>query len=110
MEFGATGDFEIGTKHVVATCALVLCAVPVRGVLHVDAGCANALLNKTNLYAAGITELDGTFEPMDAVAVLCNGAPVARALVNHRSEVRACELRLKLNAALGVHASLLHSA
>jgi PUA domain len=66
-------------------------AVPVKGQLHVDAGCADALLRKKNLYAAGVTRVDGAFGAMDAVEVASQGALIARCLVNCSSQVRPRE-------------------
>lgn len=63
-------------------------AVPVKGKLHVDEGCASALLRKKNLYAAGVTAVDGSFGAMDAVEVVAHGVTIARCLVNLASSVR----------------------
>ena len=62
-------------------------AVPARGRLLVDAGCAEAVRAKKNIYGAGIVGVEGTFGAMDAVHIDCAGVPVARGLVNYSSEV-----------------------
>lgn len=73
-------------------------AVPVRGQLQVDAGCAGALQQKKNLYAAGIVGVQGDFGVMDAVELLCAGTVVARGLSNYSSSV--CSLQLASHSCL----------
>jgi glutamate 5-kinase len=65
-----------------------VCAVPVKGHLHVDKGCAEALLHKKNLYAAGISLVAGVFGAMDAVEITADGVAIARGLINYSSQVR----------------------
>jgi glutamate 5-kinase len=57
-----------------------------RGVLRIDDGARNALMNKgTSLLAAGIVSVDGDFEIGDAVSIMDgNGKDIARGLVNYR--------------------------
>jgi glutamate 5-kinase len=62
----------------------------VRGQLIVDAGCAEALQMKKNLYAAGIIGVQGDFGVMDAVDLVCSGTVVARGLTNYSSNVCHC--------------------
>lgn len=63
-------------------------AVPVRGKVHVDAGCAQAIQQKKNLYAAGIVRAEGTFGVLDAVELIHGNTVVARGLTNYTSHVR----------------------
>lgn len=52
-----------------------------RGVVHVDAGAANALARGSSLLAAGVTSVDGTFQRGDAIAVQGpDGQTLARGL------------------------------
>lgn len=71
-----------------ADACVCVVAVPARGRLHVDAGCAAAIRSKKNVYSAGIVAVEGPFGAMDAVHIDCDGVPVARGLVNLSSEVR----------------------
>ena len=68
--------------------ALFWCTVPTKGTVHVDAGCSAALLNKKNLYAAGVAAVEGTFGAMDAVVIASRAGPIARCLINFNSLVR----------------------
>lgn len=52
-----------------------------------DRGCAEAILRKKNVYAAGITSFKGSFGHMDAVSILSDGVEIARGLLNYSSEV-----------------------
>ena len=63
-------------------------AVPARGKVQVDAGCAKALQQKKNLYAAGIISVEGTFGVLDAVELIQGSTVVARGLTNYSSHVR----------------------
>jgi glutamate 5-kinase len=63
-------------------------AVPVRGKIHVDAGCAEALQQKKNLYAAGVMGVEGKFGVMDAVEIVFRHTSIARGLANYTSTVR----------------------
>lgn len=68
--------------------------MPVRGTLHVDAGCAAALLQKKNLYAPGVRRAVGAFSAMDAVEIVDSdgGTVLARGLINFSAEVRLARL------------------
>jgi glutamate 5-kinase len=59
-----------------------------RGKIHVDAGCAEALQQKKNLYAAGVVGVEGSFGVMDAVEIIFRSTSVARGLANYASSVR----------------------
>jgi len=61
-------------------------AAQVRGRLHLDAGAARAVTDgKRSLLAAGITGVDGDFEPGDAVELVGPEGVVARGLVAYGS-------------------------
>jgi hypothetical protein len=60
----------------------------VKGKVHVDAGCAGAILEKKNVYAAGITSCEGIFGHMDAISILSGGIEIARGLINYSADVR----------------------
>ncbi|MCK6211954.1 glutamate 5-kinase [Georgenia sp. EYE_87] len=62
-------------------------AAQVRGRLHLDAGAARAVTDgKRSLLAAGITGVDGDFEPGDAVELVGPDGVVARGLVAYGSQ------------------------
>uniref|UniRef100_A0A7S0RM90 PUA domain-containing protein n=1 Tax=Chlamydomonas leiostraca TaxID=1034604 RepID=A0A7S0RM90_9CHLO len=95
------GEQRLGTKFFPVAHALRgryrwILSVPVRGQLWLDAGAVKAVSSKVkraSLFAAGITKVEGRFNPQDAVS-LCDEAGVefARGLVNFSAdEVR--ELR-----------------
>ena len=55
-----------------------------KGTLHVDAGCAQALARGSSLLAAGITGVDGTFERGDPVGVVGpDGTALAQGLAEY---------------------------
>jgi glutamate 5-kinase len=60
----------------------------VRGKIFVDAGCAEAIQQKKNLYAAGIVGVEGTFGVMDAIELVFGSTSVARGLTNYTNNVR----------------------
>jgi glutamate 5-kinase len=63
-----------------------------RGVINVDRGAASAISDpqrRASLFAAGITSVEGDFHAQEAVSVHCEGAQIARGLVNYSSnEIR----------------------
>ena len=67
-------------------------AVPVRGRLHVDLGCARAIQQKKNLYAAGVIGVGGHFGRMDAVELVHGDESIARGLTNYSSQVCAAAI------------------
>ena len=60
--------------------------LPVRGVLTIDEGAREALRQGKSLLAAGVVEVEGTFDPGEAVAIRdTRGGEVGRGLVNYPS-------------------------
>lgn len=57
----------------------------IAGNIHVDSGCAYAILNEgSSLLAVGITEVSGTFKKGDTVKVLSeDGQEIARGMINY---------------------------
>ncbi|MGC6512367.1 MAG: glutamate 5-kinase [Parvibaculales bacterium] len=51
--------------------------------VHIDAGAAKALHNGKSLLYIGVTQIEGQFERGACVAVICDGAEIARGLVEH---------------------------
>jgi glutamate 5-kinase len=57
------------------------------GSVVVDAGCAKALLANKSLLAAGVTKVEGAFEPGDVVGIVGpDGALIGRGLTNYASD------------------------
>ena len=64
-----------------------LMALPVRGVLHIDAGAARALTDGSSLFGAGVRVAEGRFGERDAVRIVDEGGvEVARAIANYAAE------------------------
>ena len=63
-------------------------AVPVRGKIMVDEGCAQAIQQKKNVHAVGILGAQGDFGVMDAVELICGNLSIARGLTNYTCQVR----------------------
>ena len=62
-------------------------SVPTKGEVWVDDGAARALKKHASLFAAGVTEVKGTFHQQDAVKILdSQGKAIAHGLVNYTSE------------------------
>jgi len=60
--------------------------LPVRGVLTIDEGARDALRRGKSLLSAGVIDVEGTFEPGEAVVIRdTRGEEVARGLVNYPS-------------------------
>lgn len=55
------------------------------GILHVDAGAANALKSGKSLLPAGVVKVEGEFERGDAVIIMA-GNPIGRGLISYSSE------------------------
>lgn len=89
------GEPRQGTKFLPVAHALRgryrwILSVPLRGQLWLDAGAVNAVsakVKRASLFAAGITRVEGRFNPQDAVS-LCDdkGVEFARGLVNFTDE------------------------
>jgi glutamate 5-kinase len=77
---GRVSSFKLWLKY----------AKPTHGRLVVDDGAASALRERgTSLLPVGITQVDGEFEPGDAVEVAASGRPIGKGIVNYS----AAELR-----------------
>jgi glutamate 5-kinase len=79
------GTRFLARAHAPARKAWLAQQVP-RGSIQIDAGAVAALTNGSSLLASGIMAVPGTFAFGDAVAVTCDGAPVARGLTNYGSD------------------------
>ena len=55
------------------------------GILHVDAGAANALKSGKSLLPAGVVKVEGEFERGDAVIIMAE-KPIGRGLISYNSE------------------------
>lgn len=67
---------------------IIMPAVPVRGKIMVDEGCAQAIQQKKNVHAVGILGVQGDFGVMDAVELICGNWSIARGLTNYTCQVR----------------------
>lgn len=74
-----------------------------RGILHVDAGAASALVNGASLLAAGTTAVDGDFARGDLVAIVGPDGGIARGL----SEYDADDARRLIGRKRDDHAAIL---
>jgi glutamate 5-kinase len=93
---------EVGTRFSAKPLGLpdyklwLLYGKPVRGIVTVDAGAAQAIKGKGSLLPVGVTDVDGDFSAGDAVTVVDkDGAELAKGLVNYS--------RMELERVKGLH-------
>jgi glutamate 5-kinase len=59
-------------------------AKPSLGTLRIDEGAARVLRERgSSLLPVGVTEVEGAFEPGDAVEITCNGSVIGKGIVNY---------------------------